>query len=261
MTTLQRAAAINLFFVARNMSAAQLFMPFPKPQIKATFLKRPQRFLAQVVLLDGFQTLAYCANPGSLKGCLQSGSAALLWDSQDRERKRRYTLRAVEFNGVWVGTDTHLANRLVEQALLRKVLPQLKGYKILQREWRLNAGLRIDFLLGKAKKLCFVEVKSATIVEKGVARFPDSITPRGLKHLKSLTQQAMKGHRAALVFVIQRNDAHSFMVNGDHYLPYIRAFQKALAAGVEVLALGVRVGPKGFSKPKLLSVHYEHLGV
>lgn len=236
------------------MRLGKLLMLFPKPQIKATFLSRPQRFLAQMAFRDGTQTLAYCANPGSLNGCLRPGSAALLWDSKDAKRKRRYTWRAIKIDGVWVGTDTHLTNSLVEQALQHQLLSCLTGYEILESEFLLQPGLRFDFLLNGNKGTCFLEVKSATVVEKGIARFPDSVTPRGLKHLEGLTSKAAEGVRAVLLFVVQRGDVHSFTVSNLYHPAYARAFQKALAAGVEIFAFAVDVSPSGFSKPRMLPV-------
>jgi sugar fermentation stimulation protein A len=238
------------------MSKNEIFIPFQKPQLKATFLSRPQRFLAEMAFPDGTKTLAYCANPGSLNGCLQPGSPALLWDSGESKRKRRYTWRAVEINGVWVGTDTHLANRIVGEALLQHLVPGLDRYGELERERCVETGHRVDFLLTGTEGVCFVEVKSATVVEKGVARFPDSITPRGLKHLEGLTRKAEEGHRVVLLYLIQRDDAESFTVNDTHYPAYAIAFKKAVTAGVESIALSVSVSTQGFGRPRLLPVNF-----
>ena len=237
------------------MSNDKLFMPFPIPQLNAIFLKRPQRFLAEMVFSDGTQSLVYCANPGSLSGCLQPSSPALLWDSADPKRKRRYTWRAIKLKGVWVGTDTHLANRLVEEALLQRLIPGLDCYEKLEREKLIETGHRVDFLLTGTEGFCFVEVKSATVVEKGVARFPDSITPRGLKHLEGLTRKAEEGHRVVLLYLIQRDDVESFTINDIHYPAYATAFKKAVEAGVETIALSVAVSTQGFGRPKLLPVN------
>jgi len=237
------------------MSKDELFMAFPTPQINATFLGRPQRFLAEMAFPDGTQTVAYCANPGSLNGCLQPGSQALLWDSENPKRKRRYTLRAVQFEGGWIGTDTHLANRLVGEALLQRLIPGLDCYDKLEKERCVEAGHRVDFLLTGTEGLCFVEVKSATVVEKGVARFPDSITKRGLKHLVGLTLKAEEGHRVVLLYLVQRADVESFSVSTAHYPAYATAFKKALAAGVEAIALSVAVSNEGFGRLKLLPVN------
>ena len=227
-------------------------MVFPQPQRKAVFLSRPQRFLAKMSLSEGGEELVYCANSGAMTGCLTSGMEALLWDSADHERKRRYTWRAVAFEGGWIGTDTHLANRIVEEALRLKLVPGLETYSLLAREQMLELGFRVDFVLTGPEGDCLIEVKSATVVEGGIARFPDSITPRGVKHLKALKNQAISGKRSIILFLIQRADAHSFVVSNSYDPAYAQAFEDAVAAGVEVIALAVPVSPAGFGVPKVL---------
>lgn len=229
-------------------------MSFPKPYLKATFLKRRQRFLVDVRLEDGSFTTVYCANPGSLHGCLEQGNEALLWDSQDSKRKRRYTWRAVRLGKVWVGTDTHLANRIAEWALKQDHIFPLENYHSFSSEKTVAEGHKIDFFLEGTDGNCFLEIKSATVVEGGVARFPDSITPRGLKHLQFLTQKSLEGHKAAQLFVVQRGDATSFRVNDLCHPAYNIAYKAAMAAGVEMLALSVDVSLEGFSNPRLIPV-------
>lgn len=229
-----------------------MFLRFPQPLILATFLARPQRFLAEVLLADGTKTIAYCANPGSLGSILPTGSAALLWDSGDELRKRRFTWRGIKLGKVWVGTDTHLANSIVEQLLLIDLLPSFRSYERIERELLVQPGFRIDFLLSGTGPPCYLEVKTSVVVEDGIARFPDSVTPRGLKHLERLIQLAQKGHRAVLLFVVQRNDAQSFAINAKRHPAYAEMILKAVAAGVELLAVAVEVKPEGFCKPRIL---------
>lgn len=234
------------------MSSSKIFMAFPQPQCEATFLRRPQRFLAEMHLPDGTEELVYCANPGSMTGCLTSGRDALLWDSADLKRKRRYTWRAIEFHGLWIGTDTHLSNRLVEEALRLKLVPSLETYNTLVREQLVEDGFRVDFILSGFQGDCLVEVKSATVVENGVARYPDSSTPRGVKQLKSLKRKATEGQRSVLIFLVQRDDAQSFVVSNSHDPAYAEAFEDAVASGVEIIALAVSVCREGFGIPRLL---------
>lgn len=236
-----------------------VFMPFPQPQREAVFLRRPQRFLAEMSLPGGGEELDYCANSGAMTGCLTPGMAAILWDSADPERKRRYTWRAVEFDGGWIGTDTHLANRIVEEALKLQLVPSLESYCTLAREKLLEVGFRVDFVLNGPLGECLVEVKSATVVESGVALFPDSATPRGVKHLKALKCQALAGKRSVLLFLIQRADAHCFVVSNSHDPAYAEAFEDAIASGVEVIALAVEVSPAGFGTPKVLPYAHESM--
>jgi len=234
------------------MTSSEIFMAFPQPQLDAIFLRRPQRFLAEMTLPEGTEELVYCPNPGSMKGCLTTGKEALVWDSADLKRKRRYTWRAVEFEGLWIGTDTHLANRIVEEALRLKLVPGLETYGTLVREQLVEEGFRVDFMLSGVQGDCLVEVKSATVVEKGVARYPDSATPRGVKQLKALKQRATEGQRSILLFLVQRADAYSFVVSNSHDPAYAEAFESAVASGVEVIALAVPVSRKGFGTPRLL---------
>ena len=233
-------------------NCSDVFMAFPQPQLDAIFLNRPQRFLAEMSLPEGTEELVYCANPGAMTGCLTSGRKALLWDSADLKRKRRYTWRAVEIEGCWIGTDTHLANRIVEEALRLKLVPGLESYCTTAREQLVEKGFRVDFVLTGHLGDCLVEVKSATVVENGLARYPDSPTPRGVKHLEALERKARQGQRSVLLFLVQRSDAHSFAVSNSHDPDYAEAFEKAVASGVEVLALAVSVCPEGFRSPRLL---------
>lgn len=241
------------------MSAEEVFMPFPQPQLDATFWARTQRFLAHVQFPNGSDELAYCANPGSMSGCLTPGNAALLWDSTDIKRKRRYTLRAIEFEGLWIGTDTHLSNRIVEEALKLKLIPGLNLYCDFVRERSIEEGFRVDFVLSGPEGDCLVEVKSSAVVENGVARYPDCLTPRGVRQLKALTRQVVLGKRAVLLFLVQRSDAHSFVVSSSFDPNYAAAFEEAVASGVEVMALSISVSRAGFGMPKLLPYAHDSM--
>ena len=234
------------------MIGDELILAFPQPQHEAIFLRRPQRFLAEMKFADETEVIAYCANPGAMTGCLVPGTPSLLWDSTDRKRKRRYTWRAIKIEGLWIGTDTHLSNRIVEEALRLKLVPGLEAYSTLTREKLVESGFRADFFLSGSHGDCLVEVKSANVVENGVARYPDSVTPRGVKQLRSLTRQVLNGQRAVLIFLVQRADAESFVVASDHDAAYADVFAEAVTSGVEVLALGVSVSPAGFGRPRLL---------
>ena len=129
------------------MVSTDVFMAFPQPQYDATFLDRKQRFLALMELTDGSRELVYCANSGSMVGALTSGARALIWDSGKTTRKRRFTWRAIETEGLWVGTDTHLSNEIVEEALRLRLIPALLEYDTVVREHLVFPGVRVDFLL------------------------------------------------------------------------------------------------------------------
>jgi sugar fermentation stimulation protein A len=241
----------NIHMVIR-MIVDELILAFPQPQRKAIFLRRPQRFLAEMKLSNEIEVIAYCANPGAMTDDLSPGSPALLWDSTNPKRKRRYTWRAVEVEGLWIGTDTHLSNHIVEAALLLKLVPGLEAYTSVVREKLVETGVRVDFYLSSAQGDCLLEVKSANIVANGVARYPDSVTPRGIKHLQFLKRQSLKGLRTVILFLVQRADAQSFQLNPLADSAFVEAFEEAVASGVEVMALAVSVCPTGFARPRAL---------
>ncbi|MBI5017098.1 MAG: DNA/RNA nuclease SfsA [Deltaproteobacteria bacterium] len=219
-------------------------MPFPEPRLLATFLGRRQRFFADVRLADGTETAAHCPNTGSMRGCLYPGHRALLWDSRNPARRLRYTWKAVEAEGFWIGVDTAVPNRLVETCVRAGVIPRLSGFPNVRREQRMGERSRVDLLLDGPAGRCYVEVKNVTLVENGVARFPDAVTERGLRHLTELRQRVEEGHRAAMVYVVQREDGRAFEPAEEIDPAYARGLRTAVAAGVEAYVVSARVTPE-----------------
>jgi len=231
-----------------------VFLPFPEPRLFATFLGRRQRFLADMELPDGTRVVAHCPNTGSMRGCLFPGHRAVLWDSRNPRRKLLYTWKAIEADGVWVGVDTGVPNRLVEAVVEAGAIPALAGFPRVRRERRMGARSRVDLLLEGPRGSCFVEVKNVTLVDAGAARFPDAVTARGLRHLEELAARVAEGHRAAMVYVVQRADGRWFEPADDIDPAYGQALRRAMERGVEVYALGTRVTPEGVGVTGLLPV-------
>ena len=235
------------------MTQPRAFVAFPPPLTTATFQGRRKRFLADMVLPDGTETVAHCPNTGSMQGCLFPGHRAVLWDSQNPKRKLRYTWKAIEGDdGVWVGIATGVPNQLAAEAVRIGAVPELAGYPEVLREKKMGERSRVDLLLRDGERLCFVEVKNVTLVEDGAARFPDAVTARGLKHLEELAAQVAAGHRAAMLYVVQRADGLRFEPAADIDPAYAEGLRKAVAAGVEAYALGCEVTPAGVSVTGLL---------
>lgn len=231
------------------------FISFGERLVNATFLRREKRFLAHVLLADGSAAIAHCPNTGSMATCLEEGAPAILQKSDNPARKLKFTLKAVCMGGVWVGIDTALPNRLIEAAVREGFIEGLSGYESVEREKVLVPGTRIDLKLsGPGKPDCFVEVKNVTLVEKGVARFPDAVTERGLKHLEELERFRLGGGRSAMVYVVQRGDGKVFTPAIDIDPDYGKGLRRAAATGVEVYALGAEVSPLGVAATCLLPV-------
>ena len=223
-------------------------MHFASPLIRGTLLRRYKRFLADVMLEDGREVVAHCANPGAMLGLNAPGMTVWLEPSSDPRRKLCFAWRLVELpGGHYAGIDTGLPNRLVAEALAAGGIPALEGYANARPEVRYGTGSRVDFLLtGPDRPDTYVEVKNVHLRRHGKrAEFPDSVTARGARHLSELAAMAAAGHRAVMLYVVQRTDCARFRLAPDLDPAYARAFGAAHAAGVETIAHGTRITPEG----------------
>lgn len=236
----------------RALKSDKVLMSLPNNCLQATFLRRPQRFLVEARLGSNKKVTAYCANPGSMTGCMVKGSRIILWDSKDKNRKRRHTWKAIRIKNVWIGTDTHVSNELFFRSVKESLLDEFKSFEVTEREARISNKSRVDFLLTNSTKKCWIEVKSAFVVEKGLARFPDSISPRSLIQLEHLRNKTRLGDRAIVVFIVQRDDADMFKINSEVFPEYARALKLAMQQGVEVMALKFPMTQLGYLHPKKL---------
>ena len=164
--------------------------------------------------------------------------------SNKEGRRLLYTWEIVGVGRTWVGINTMFPNRLVAEAIANGAIPELKGYDNIRREVVTRQGTRLDLCLEGVIGSCFVEVKNVTLAVDGVAAFPDAVSERGTKHLKELMWLRRKGHRAALVFVIQRNDCTVFRPADEIDSVYGRWLRRAVKAGVETLPYMATVTPK-----------------
>ncbi len=72
--------------------------------------------------------------------------------------------------------------------------------------------------------------------ETATAHFPDAPTLRGQRHVNELVRAAENGDRAAVLFVVQRDDATRFQPYGGTDPAFGHALHQAAQAGVEVYA-------------------------
>lgn len=224
-------------------------MRYESPLTSATLLRRYKRFLADVSFADGLTVTAHTPNTGSLLGCCEPGLQVWLRDCATPGRKYRWSWELVETReGVLVGINTGLSNRLVREALAAGYLPQLGSYASLRTEVAYGQrGSRIDFLLeDPARPPCYLEVKNVTAAVKDrIAVFPDAVSARGAKHLEEMADRVRAGDRAVLVFCVQREDVVAVRP-ADEIDPYYgRVLRRAMRDGVEVVALRARVEPNG----------------
>ena len=226
------------------------------PLTKGTLLKRYKRFLADIELENGDVITAHCANPGAMTGLKDPGMRAWLSKSDNPKRKLAYSLELLEADGGLVGINTAHPNRIVEEALVARSVPELSAYGSVRREVKYGENSRIDLLLeDPARPMAFIEVKSVTFSrKKGLAEFPDSKTARGAKHMAELAEMAKKGHRAVVFFLVQRSDCNHMQPAADIDPKYAESLKEALAAGVEVLCYSCRLSPEEITLDRRLEV-------
>ncbi len=212
-------------------------MIFQTPYKEGRFIKRYKRFLVDVEQENGERMTVHCPNTGAMRGLLIPGAPVLLSSHANPQRKYPHTLEAVAIEGVWVGVNTMLPNRFVAHCLQADLLPELKGYTGRRSEVPYDQNARIDFLLeAPGRATCYLEVKNVHDKEGQKALFPDSPTTRGVKHLNALTRVAQAGHRAVVLYIVQRSDIVAFDLNALCDPAYVAAAQVAIEAGVETYA-------------------------
>ncbi len=229
------------------MLVIDLGMEFATPLIPARLIRRYKRFLADVRLDDGREAVAHCANPGSMMGLAAPDTLIWLEPNDDPKKKLNYGWRLVDHeNGHFTGVDTSIPNRALKQALLDHAVPGMPRYDALRAEVKYDENSRVDFLLTGQGADHYVEVKSVTLCRQaGLAEFPDSVTARGTKHLAALSRMVAEGHRATLLYLVQRTDCTRVSVAADIDPTYAAALSDARVAGVQILAIDCSIDPSG----------------
>ena len=230
-------------------------MKFHAPLLKGMLIKRYKRFMADVTLDSGEVVTAHCANSGSMLSVNEPGAEVWLSPAKNPDRKLKYTWEMIRVGRSLVGINTQHPNAIVAEAIEKGKVPGLsrqslgagqKAYETLRREVKYGKNSRIDILLEYADgRNCYVEVKNVTLrrdLTKGApAEFPDGVTARGAKHLVEMTDMIKEGHRAVMVYLVQRGDADSMVIARDIDPAYGEALDKARKAGVEVVVLGCKL--------------------
>lgn len=222
-------------------------MRFQTPLVPARLIRRYKRFLSDMTLEDGSEVTAHCANPGSMLGLKQPGLRCWLEPNDDPKKKLKYGWRMAELpGGHWAGIDTSLPNRVVKEALTNGAIPELAAYGSVRPEVAYGARSRVDFLLSEpGLPDAYVEVKNVHFRRTSDwAEFPDSVTSRGARHLDELAAMVAQGHRAVMVYLVQRTDCARFRLAGDLDPTYAAAFARAHATGVEAICYDCAISPQ-----------------
>lgn len=220
----------------------RLLLERPGPLLRGRMLNRPNRFTLLLRMGQGVERV-HLPDPGALRTVLAPGREVLCERREGTGRKTRLTALAVRVGRIYVMVDSSLANPLFARALEEGLLPELRGSRILFREKTMGEG-RLDFVLeGAEGERSYVEVKSCTHVEEGVAKFPDRPTERGRRHLRLLRGLSRRGERAYLFFVIQRPDARVLRPFGEVDPEFSVELWRAEEEGVLLRAFSILFRP------------------
>ena len=219
-------------------------MKFTKALIKGKFVKRYKRFFTDVKVNKDI-LVAHCPNTGSMMGLLKENNDAWVLKNEDPKRKLKYTLQILQTKNNMIGINTHLANNLVKEGLENNLLLEFKNLEKIKSEVFYNKETRFDFLIEKNGKKSFLEVKNVTLIRDGItSEFPDAITSRGSKHIKTLIEATKKGYNCYVLFLIQINNCKYFKIAKDIDKEYYENFKKAKKIGVNFIAYNCKVGSK-----------------
>ncbi len=218
-------------------------MQFSTPLIHGKLIKRYKRFLADVLLDNGETVVAHCTNSGTMLSCLETGADVYLTPVNNPKRKTRFTWEMIRINQNWVGVNTSWPNALAYEAIKNQEIEKLKGYTLVKREVKFNDS-RFDIYCENNREKCFVEVKNVTLKDGDMALFPDAVTTRGLKHLKTLIEVKKQGYRAVMLYIIQRSDVVGFAPSRNVDPDYASALELAINNGVEIIAIQAKVTPE-----------------
>lgn len=221
--------------------------------LKGKFLKRINRFTCEVEV-NRKREKAYLANSGRLRELLEEGEEVILLPKRNN---LPYKLVGIKKKDIWVSTDAHLVNKFFEKEISRGKIKFLKGWRIIEREKKIN-GSRIDFILERGSKKAFCEIKSCTLVINGIATFPDAPTERGIKHINALMKKKKEGYESFLIFIVQRKDALDFAPNSLTHLEFSKILYRAISEGIKVYLIIAEFEPQ---KTYLKTILYKKLKI
>ena len=228
-------------------------MKFTNSLIKGKLIKRYKRFFADVEVNNKILT-AHCPNTGSMLGLLKKGNQVWISKANDPARKLKFTLEMIKSNKKIIGVNTHRANRIVEHGLRNKLLKEFKNVKNIKPEFKYSNDTRFDFLCDKY----LLEVKNVTLNRsEDIAEFPDTITSRGTKHLKKLTESIRHGYKPYVLFLVQIQNISKFRIAKDIDSDYYNNFIYAKKNGLKFIAYRCKLNSKEIIIEKKIKIEDE----
>lgn len=211
--------------------------------VTARFLRRVNRFIADIELSDGQVVQAHLANTGRMQELLRPGVAALVRPAKNPARKTAWDLLAVDHGGSWVCLAAAWANDFMREWLSKGRIAGFYDWK--QIEWEKKIGnSRFDFAVTlQSGERWLLEVKSVNYVIDGHALFPDAPTTRGRRHVEELLALREEGWNVGVFFVTMGQPVIDVGFNAENDPEFARVMQRAIAEGADVRAFSAEILP------------------
>ena len=167
--------------------------------IKARFISRPNRFIAEVEIDENIE-IAHVKNTGRCKELLTEGTTVYVQKSDNQARKTKYDLITVVKNGMLINMDSQAPNKVFGEWVSQGNFAA--DVDLIKPECKYGKS-RFDFYIEAGDRKIFAEIKGVTLEEEGIAMFPDAPTERGIKHIKELCECVKNGYEGYIFFIIQ----------------------------------------------------------
>ncbi|WP_252187551.1 DNA/RNA nuclease SfsA [Anaeromonas gelatinilytica] len=219
--------------------------------VEGKFISRLNRFVAEISI-DGNIYFSHVPNTGRMKELLIPGARIIVRKVNNLNRKTEFDLLMVYHNNILVSIDSSMPNKILYDALINKEISFFRDYMEVNKEVKYKNS-RFDLSL-KGKTNTLIEAKCVTFVDNGTAKFPDAPTTRGTKHVLELIEATKENFNAAIIFIIQRNDAEIFSPNHQMDPKFSEALKLADQYNVKIKAIKCHVNNKNIKLWKEVKV-------
>ena len=225
---------------------------------EGTFLERPNRFIAKV-MIDGREETVHVKNTGRCRELLPKGAKVYLADEEGKERKTRYDLIAALKDNRVINMDSQAPNAVVKEALQQGLILR-ETIKEIKPEFTYGES-RFDFFVQTERndKGIFIEVKGVTLENDNIVSFPDAPSERAVKHVEELIRARKEGYEAYILFVIQMENVKFLIPNENTHKEFAHALRRAKDAGVQIMAYDTLVTPDSMilNQPVEVRLYYQ----
>ena len=190
-----------------------------------------------------------------MMGLLDQNNVVWISKNNDPKRKLKYTLEIIKAKDNLVGVNTHLANKIVYEGLSNNLINEFMNSDSIKPEVYYNKNTRFDFLVNKNDQKHYIEVKNVTLFRtNNISEFPDAVTSRGSKHLKTLVDAIKKGYKTCILFLVQIQNMENFQIAKDIDKNYYKNYLLAKKSGVQFLAYRCNIDTNSITIEKKLNI-------